>query len=133
MDYKVILSPRAIQDLSEIVRYISLNNPREAESFGYALIDAALSLGNLPERGRYVPEFADGITREIVYTHIALSIELAWNKRRYGFPDSGTPLEGYRRFSEILPGAAAPGPFNRVAPIPSSSKFAPRAPSGPVS
>jgi toxin ParE1/3/4 len=67
MGYKVILSPRAIQDLGEIVRYISLNNPRAAERFGYALIDAALSLSTLPERGRLVPEFADGVTREIIH------------------------------------------------------------------
>ena len=66
MDCKVILSPRAIQDLGEIVRYISFNNPRAAEEFGYTLIDAALSLGNLPERGRFVPEFADSLTREII-------------------------------------------------------------------
>ena len=68
MDCKVVLSPRAIQDLSEIVRYISLDNPKAAEAFGYALIDAALSLETMPERGRFVPEFADGITREIIYT-----------------------------------------------------------------
>ena len=67
MDYKVILSPRAIQDLSEVVRYISFDDPRAAERFGYVLIDASLSLGSLPERGRFVPEFADGITREIIY------------------------------------------------------------------
>jgi len=68
MDCKVILSSRAIQDLSEIVRYISFDNPKAAEEFGYALIDAALSLGDMPERGRFVPEFEDGITREIIYT-----------------------------------------------------------------
>lgn len=67
MDCKVILSPRAIQDLGEIVRYISFDNPQAAEKFGYTLIDAALSLWTLPERGRFVPEFADGITREIIY------------------------------------------------------------------
>ena len=66
MDCKVILSPRAIQDLSEIVRYISLDNPQAAERFGFTLIDAALSLGTLPERGRLVPEFTDG-TRELIY------------------------------------------------------------------
>jgi len=67
MDCKVILSPRAIQDLREIVRYISFEDPDAAEKFGYALIDAALSLGKLPERGRIVPEFADGATRELIY------------------------------------------------------------------
>lgn len=67
MDYKVILSLRAIQDLSEVVRYISTDNPQAAARFGHALIDASLSLQTFPERGRIVPEFADGITREIVY------------------------------------------------------------------
>jgi toxin ParE1/3/4 len=67
MDCKVILSTRAIQDLSEIVRYISLNNPVAAKEFGYALIEAALSLGTFPERGRLVPEFGDGVTRELIY------------------------------------------------------------------
>ena len=60
MDRKVILSPRAIQDLGEIVRYISFDNPQAAERLGYALIDASLSLKNLPERGHFVPGFADG-------------------------------------------------------------------------
>jgi plasmid stabilization system protein ParE len=69
MDCKVILSPRAIQDLAEIVRYISFDNPHAAEQFGYALIDAALSLKNLPERGHFVPEFDDGVTREILHGH----------------------------------------------------------------
>ena len=47
MDCKVILSPRAIQDLKEIVRYISCDDPKAAEGLGYALIDTALSLGNV--------------------------------------------------------------------------------------
>jgi plasmid stabilization system protein ParE len=67
MDCKVIISPRAVQDLTAIVRYISFDNADAAQRFGYALIDAALSLGKFPERGRIVPEFADGITREIIY------------------------------------------------------------------
>jgi plasmid stabilization system protein ParE len=50
-----------------VVRYISLDDPLAAERFGYALIDASLSLQTLPERGRFVPEFADGVTREIIY------------------------------------------------------------------
>lgn len=67
MDCKVILSPRAIQDLKEIVRYISFDDPKTAERFGYALIDSALSLATFPERGRLVPEFGDGVTREIIH------------------------------------------------------------------
>jgi len=44
------------QDLAEIVRYIAFDNPKAAEDFGYALIDSALSLSTLPERGRFVPD-----------------------------------------------------------------------------
>ena len=52
MDCKVILSARAIQDLSEIVRYFSFDNPRAAEEFGYGLIDAALGFrANRPSTG----------------------------------------------------------------------------------
>src|SRR5262245_48107430 len=81
MDCKVILSPRAIQDLRDIVRYISLDNPDKAKSFGYALIDAALSLRNLPERGRFVPEFKDDMTREIIY-HGAYRIIYRFDKEQ---------------------------------------------------
>jgi toxin ParE1/3/4 len=44
MDYKVILSPRAIQDLQEIVRYIAWDSPKDAEQFGNRLIDQAQRL-----------------------------------------------------------------------------------------
>ena len=96
MDCKVILSPRAIQDLSEIVRYISFNNPHAAEAFGYALIDAALSLGTLPERGRFVPEFADGITREIIYSPYRIVYRISGDQKavwvsRFWHAARGTP------------------------------------------
>lgn len=67
MDYQVILSPRAIQDLAEIVRYVSLDKPNAAEKLGNALINVALALRIFPERGRFVPEFDDQITRELIY------------------------------------------------------------------
>jgi toxin ParE1/3/4 len=66
MDCRVIISPRAVQDLEEIVRYISIDNPQAARRLGDKLICAAESLAQLPERGRIVPEFGDGVTREIV-------------------------------------------------------------------
>ncbi len=66
MDFKVIISPRAIQDLGEIVRYISFDDPKAAERFGYKLIDEALSLSTLPEQGRFVPEFGNESIREII-------------------------------------------------------------------
>jgi toxin ParE1/3/4 len=67
MDYQVILSPRAIQDLQEIVRYISVDSPTNAEKFGFALIEKARTLKTFPERGRLAPEFHDKNTREIIF------------------------------------------------------------------
>jgi plasmid stabilization system protein ParE len=96
MDYQVILSPRAIQDLAEIVRYISLDNPVTAEKFGHALIDAALSLKNFPERGRLVPEFNDGMTRELIYASYRIVYRIDAHKKsiavsRFWHAARGTP------------------------------------------
>lgn len=66
MDYKVILSPRAIQDLQEIVRYTAWDSPKDAEQFGNRLIDERQSLSSLPERGRVVPEFKNPEIRELI-------------------------------------------------------------------
>jgi Plasmid stabilization system protein len=67
MDYEVVLSPLSIEDLEEIVRYVSQGDPAAAERLGNSLIDSALELRMFPERGRLVPEFSDGITREIIH------------------------------------------------------------------
>jgi len=96
MDCKVIISPRAIQDLQEIVRYISFDNPKAAERFGYALIDAALSLATFPERGRFVPEFDDGMTREIIYSPYRIVYRIKQEQRavwvsRFWHAARGTP------------------------------------------
>ncbi len=96
MDCKVILSPRAIQDPREIVRYISLDDPVAAEKFGYALIDAALSLSTLPERGRFVPEFRDAMTREIIHGRYRIVYRLNQQQKvvwvsRFWHAARGTP------------------------------------------
>jgi toxin ParE1/3/4 len=65
MDFKVILTPTAREDLREVVEFIARDNRAAAEKFGYTLIEKALSLARFPERGRSVPEFKDEQTREI--------------------------------------------------------------------
>jgi toxin ParE1/3/4 len=67
MDFKIILSPRAVQDLREITRYISFDNPVRAESFGRELITKTRLLAAFPELGRMVPEFDEPHTREIIH------------------------------------------------------------------
>ena len=51
MDYKVTFAAHAERDLEDIVRFLAQKNPAAAERLGYALVDDALSLANLPRRG----------------------------------------------------------------------------------
>jgi toxin ParE1/3/4 len=66
VDYKVVLSPRAIEDLRDIVLYVASNRPDAAELIGLALIEKTKVLGSFPFSGRVVPEFADRLIRELI-------------------------------------------------------------------
>lgn len=65
--YKVIFAPQSVRDLEATVRYISHHAGSEiAEKFGIQLVEKALTLVSLPERGRVVPE--TGLPhREIIF------------------------------------------------------------------
>jgi toxin ParE1/3/4 len=67
MDFKVFLSDDALSDLERIVTYIAPHNAVAAGQMGDHLLDAALSLGTFPERGRMVPEFRRPEVREIIF------------------------------------------------------------------
>ena len=66
MGYQIALSPSARRDLRDIVRYISLDSPNRAVSFGQFLISSTKRLADFLEMGRIVPEFDDSDIREIV-------------------------------------------------------------------
>jgi toxin ParE1/3/4 len=66
MDYQVVLSLSARNDLRDIVRYISIDNPDEAIRFGRFLVSRTRLLAQSPELGRIVPEFEDALIREII-------------------------------------------------------------------
>jgi plasmid stabilization system protein ParE len=38
MDYRIVLAPRAVSDLEDIVRYIALHNPEAAKKLGQKLL-----------------------------------------------------------------------------------------------
>ena len=76
MGVPVILTPESLEDLKTIVRYIARDDPERARSFGYLLIDKALSLTNMPERGRMLPELKDPDVREIVHGSYRIIYEL---------------------------------------------------------
>ena len=96
MDFKVLLSPEALSDLEGIVAYIAPRDAGAAERMGNHLLDAALSLNTLPERGRTVPEFHQADLREVIFRSYriiyrvnmaARSVEIVrfWHAAR-GFP-----------------------------------------------
>ncbi len=66
MGYSISFSPSARRNLRDIVRYISLDSPERAVSFGQFLISNTKRLGKFTELGRVVPEFEDESIREIV-------------------------------------------------------------------
>ncbi|MGP8199774.1 MAG: type II toxin-antitoxin system RelE/ParE family toxin [Limisphaerales bacterium] len=67
MGFKVILTPQSLDDLEEIVTYIAKDNSERARTFGYELIDRALSVATFPELGRMVPEIGETAVREIIH------------------------------------------------------------------
>jgi len=56
MVYRVVFATRAIQDLSDIVRFQAQLSAAHAERLGFSLFDAAMALATLPRRGMPVPE-----------------------------------------------------------------------------
>ncbi|SPE52866.1 conserved hypothetical protein [Verrucomicrobia bacterium] len=66
MDFKVVITDPAIEDLAEIVRHIAQDNPLAAERLGNQLLDKAESLRQLPLRGALVRERRERDCRELV-------------------------------------------------------------------
>jgi plasmid stabilization system protein ParE len=67
MDFRVILTPRAQQDLRSVTKFIAEHDRDAAQKFGYKLVEVSLSLNRMPERGRVVPEFDDRTIRELIH------------------------------------------------------------------
>ena len=66
--FKVIFAPQAERDLKSIAFRIARYSSAEiAQDFGNRLIDRALTLATLPERGRVVPELGEPDLREIIF------------------------------------------------------------------
>ena len=63
---KVLWTPRAIEDLKTIARFISKNNPKAARRFADKLKRRAESLCKFPGRGRIVPEMGHDDVRELI-------------------------------------------------------------------
>jgi addiction module RelE/StbE family toxin len=65
MDYKLIWSPQAIEDLQAIAEYIARDSTIYAESTVERIFQAPERLTQFPKLGRIVPEKNDESVREI--------------------------------------------------------------------
>ncbi len=66
MAFKIILSPRALEDLEAIIHYIQQDSPEAARRFARALLDHVYVLETFPLLGSGVPH-RPGV-RRIVHT-----------------------------------------------------------------
>ena len=64
---KINWSPLALDRASEIIDYISIDNPSVAKRWLNTVFDKVEQLISFPEIGRIVPEISDSNFREIIY------------------------------------------------------------------
>lgn len=64
---RLVWSPLALERASEIIDYISLDNPSAAKRWLDTVFEKVEQLLSSPELGRIVPEISDSTFREIIY------------------------------------------------------------------
>ena len=64
MDYRVVWSPRALEDVEAIGLYISNDSPSYAGAVVKKMLDSTRILAHFPFAARIVPEFGDENIRE---------------------------------------------------------------------
>jgi toxin ParE1/3/4 len=70
MAYRVEWSPRAVEDLEAIARYIAADSEAYAASVVKTILTTASNFSRFPFSGRIVPEFGDESVREwFVYSY----------------------------------------------------------------
>jgi toxin ParE1/3/4 len=99
MGYKVLISPRARADLRVIVRFIARDNRDAAIRLGQLLIEKALSLEELPLRGRVVAELNEPVIRELIFKSYRIIYQISEENQfvsilRYWHAARGTPEIG---------------------------------------
>jgi toxin ParE1/3/4 len=64
MDYRVVWSSKALEDVDSIAAFISNDSPSYAAAVVKKILNTTYSLSRLPYSGRVVPEFNDETIRE---------------------------------------------------------------------
>ena len=73
----VVWSPLALEKLSDVAEFISLDNPLAAEKWVNEVFDKTELLGSMPEMGRLVPEMPHMNYREIIFGHYRIIYSLS--------------------------------------------------------
>ena len=76
MDFTIIWTKSALDDLRELVRYIAADDPAAAQRFGNAIIRRVEGLASFPRIGRVVPELGNDLVREVILTPFRIVYEL---------------------------------------------------------
>lgn len=77
MDFKLIWSPQAIEDIGAIAEYIARDSIVYAESTAEQIIEASEKLIQFPKLGRIVPEKNDESIREIFVFQYRIIYEIS--------------------------------------------------------
>ena len=65
MDYQIIWSPEALNQLADLVGFISRDDPVAAEKLGNAIIEKVLLLAQFPEMGKKFRKLNRADVREV--------------------------------------------------------------------
>lgn len=80
MDYKIIWSPDALEDIEAIGKYIARDSPFYAESTIQKIFEAPQPLAQHPQLGRVVPEIGTESIRELFVFQYRVIYEIKVNE-----------------------------------------------------
>lgn len=79
MDYRVLFSQKALNDLSEIVGYVAWDDAEAASRFGDALLDYVNLLGRFPRMGNVIRKRS--LVRKLVHSPVLVYYKIDEEKR----------------------------------------------------
>jgi plasmid stabilization system protein ParE len=75
-EIKIVWSRRAIDDIEELVSYISQDSELYAVNFASKIVNAVETLKVFPEIGRIVPEYNNPRIRELIYRNYRIVYQI---------------------------------------------------------
>ncbi|HEY9508400.1 MAG TPA: type II toxin-antitoxin system RelE/ParE family toxin [Verrucomicrobiae bacterium] len=81
MEFEILWSPEALDDLRSLTNFIAVDNPAAAEKVGSALITSTELLATQPLLGRRVPEQQSTNIREVIRAPYRIIYEVRRSRR----------------------------------------------------